>query len=180
MQALLRLLCAAPRRPPRDQGAGVVFALAVEEQMQALTTTERLSPTTPDGSRVPELGPVAGLAALDAEFAGELVKLFKLMADETRLRILNYLMQTHELNVRTLCGLLGQSQPAVSHHLALLKEAGLIECRRDGKHNFYRIAPQRCAEHLDRVFGVNGAQTRKLRLDDAVLTYGRDGQAALA
>jgi ArsR family transcriptional regulator len=86
-------------------------------------------------------------------------------------------MQAHELNVRTLCRLLDQSQPAVSHHLAMLKDAGLIECRRDGKHNFYRIVPQQCAQHLDRVFGVQGSQTRKLRLDNALLTYSRDAES---
>lgn len=130
----------------------------------------------PTNHDAPPAGSELGLTTLDTGLAQELVRLFKLMADETRLRILHFLMQAQELNVRTLCGLLDQSQPAVSHHLALLKEAGLIECRRDGKHNFYRIVPQQCAAHLDRVFGVVGSQTRKLRLDDAVLTYGRDGQ----
>jgi ArsR family transcriptional regulator len=144
--------------------------------MAALTTTE-FSRDGSAASRSLAASAAADLKPLDAGLAEDLVRLFKLLADETRLKILNYLMQAHELNVRTLCGLLAQSQPAVSHHLALLKEAGLIECRRDGKHNFYRIVPQRCAEHLDRVFGVHGSQTRKLRLDDALLTYGRDGQA---
>lgn len=74
---------------------------------------------------------------------GDLVDWFKLLADETRLRIVCILLEEHELNVRTLCGLLGQSQPAVSHHLALLRTAGVIECRRDGKHNFYHLMPQR-------------------------------------
>ena len=62
--------------------------------------------------------------SLPDDVAKELVRLFKLFADETRLRILHYLMQRDELNVRTLCDLLGQSQPAVSHHLALLRVAG--------------------------------------------------------
>ncbi|MBC7819659.1 MAG: metalloregulator ArsR/SmtB family transcription factor, partial [Planctomycetaceae bacterium] len=68
-----------------------------------------------------------------------LAGLFKLLADETRLRIIYFLFQSEEINVRTFCRLLNQSQPAVSHHLALLREAGLIGCRRDGKHNFYSI-----------------------------------------
>jgi len=116
------------------------------------------------------------LATLAADTSRELVQLFKLLADETRLRIMYYLMQKEELNVRTLCRLLEQSQPAVSHHLALLRVAGIIECRRDGKHNFYRLVPKRCQMFLDTVFGVNGQETRRVRVDDAVLTYGRDGQ----
>ena len=80
---------------------------------------------------------------------GALVDSFKLLADETRLRIVCILLEEHELNVRTLCGILSQSQPAVSHHLALLRTAGVIECRRDGKHNFYHLMPQRFNEIND-------------------------------
>jgi ArsR family transcriptional regulator len=69
----------------------------------------------------------------------DLVQVFKLLADETRLKILFLLGQEKELHVSALCERLGQSQPAVSHHLALLRVAGLIEPRRDGKHNFYSI-----------------------------------------
>lgn len=77
-----------------------------------------------------------------------LVQLFKLLADETRFRILLFLIQDSELNVKCLCDMLGQSQPAVSHHLALLRVAGLIECRRDGKHNFYRIIRDKVQSHI--------------------------------
>jgi DNA-binding transcriptional ArsR family regulator len=115
------------------------------------------------------------VATLAVERAGELVQLFKLLADETRLKIIHYLMQKDELNVRTFCGLLHQSQPAVSHHLALLRVAGILDCRRDGKHNFYRLVPRRCEDYLNVVFGVSGDQTRRVRVDEAVLTYGRDG-----
>ena len=88
--------------------------------------------------------PVFGESAI-----GALVDSFKLLADETRLRIVCILLEEHELNVRTLCGILSQSQPAVSHHLALLRTAGVIECRRDGKHNFYHLMPQRFNEIND-------------------------------
>jgi ArsR family transcriptional regulator len=75
----------------------------------------------------------------------QLVPIFKLLSDETRLRILMYLTRQEEMHVRALCDLLGQSQPAVSHHLALLRGSKLIEPRRQGKHNFYRIQPQQFA-----------------------------------
>jgi ArsR family transcriptional regulator len=94
-----------------------------------------------------------------------------LLADETRLRILHFLMQQPELNVRTLCELLAQSQPAVSHHLALLRVAGLIESRRDGKHNFYRILPQRIQEMLGQIFQAAPERRDSIRFQDYELTY---------
>jgi ArsR family transcriptional regulator len=99
-------------------------------------------------------GCTTDLATLEHASAQELVVLFKLLADETRLRILHYLMQKPELNVRTFVGLLGQTQPAVSHHLALLREAGVLQCRRDGKHNFYRLSAKRCQDFLDTAFNT--------------------------
>jgi len=99
-------------------------------------------------------GCTTDLATLEHASAQELVVLFKLLADETRLRILHYLMQKPELNVRTFVGLLGQTQPAVSHHLALLREAGVLQCRRDGKHNFYRLSAKRCQDFLDTAFST--------------------------
>jgi DNA-binding transcriptional ArsR family regulator len=108
----------------------------------------------------------------------ELVQLFKLMSDETRLRILYFLMQREELNVRTLCDLLEQSQPAVSHHLALLRVAGIIECRRDGKHNFYHLVPKRFQHFLDMLFVVEDGQPRRIRIENALLTYSHDSAEA--
>lgn len=73
------------------------------------------------------------------EALGAYVRFFKLLSDETRFRIVLLLGGNAEFNVRTLCQRLDQSQPAVSHHLALLKEAGVVALRRQGKHNFYRL-----------------------------------------
>jgi ArsR family transcriptional regulator len=107
-----------------------------------------------------------------------LVQLFKLLSDETRLKILYFLMNQEELNVRTLCEMLGQSQPAVSHHLALLRVAGLIESRRDGKHNFYHLLPQRFQELLGMVF-TKGPEKNggSIRLEDFVLSYSQVSDA---
>ena len=101
----------------------------------------------------------------------DLVKVFKLLSDETRLRILLYLMRQKELHVRALCEILGQSQPAVSHHLALLRVAELIEPRREGKHNFYRILPARFEQVLDMLFASVPKQDRSIRFEDYVLSY---------
>jgi DNA-binding transcriptional ArsR family regulator len=114
------------------------------------------------------------VAHLPEDTGHGLASLFKLLSDETRLRIVYFLLQKEEINVRTFCRLLGQSQPAVSHHLAMLKEAGLLDSRRDGKHNFYRLMPQRMQQFVDLMFGGPPEQPRRFRLDDCVLTYSRD------
>jgi len=100
----------------------------------------------------------------------DLVQTFKLLSDETRLRVLMYLMREGELHVTALCKRLDQSQPAVSHHLALLRVAGLIEARRDGKHNFYSVR----REHFHRIMGelftsMTTDNSESLRFDDFVL-----------
>jgi DNA-binding transcriptional ArsR family regulator len=66
-------------------------------------------------------------------------ELLKQVSDPTRLQVL-MLLSEKERNVTELCSDLGtQSQPAVSHHLALLRHGRLIEPRRSGKHNFYAL-----------------------------------------
>ncbi len=89
---------------------------------------------------------------LDSSNARHMVNVFKLLADETRLHILFYLLSEKELNVRSLCSRLSQSQPAVSHHLALLRGEGMIECRREGKHNFYFVVPERFESLVHTIF----------------------------
>lgn len=113
----------------------------------------------------------ARLAEVSAAGVRDLVKVFKLLSDETRLRILLYLSQRPELHVRALCDKLRQSQPAVSHHLALLRVAGLIECRREGKHNFYHLVPERFEQLLDTVFETVPSSERQIRVENYVLQY---------
>jgi len=82
-------------------------------------------------------------------------ELLKQVSDPTRLQVL-MLLSEKERNVSELCSDLGtQSQPAVSHHLALLRHGRLIEPRRSGKHNFYTLtdAGRELARVVDSVVG---------------------------
>ena len=105
------------------------------------------------------------------ELVNNLVGIFKLLSDETRLRILYYLTQRSELHVRALCELLHESQPAVSHHLALLRASGLIERRREGKHNYYGLRTRQLSKLLDMLFATMPEGCRRIRLDDYLLTH---------
>ena len=131
-----------------------------------------LDPEVSNGKRdaTPPDSPGSGMTVSD-NLVIDLVKLFKLLSDETRLRILYYLTQRSELHVRALCELLQESQPAVSHHLALLRVAGLIGRRREGKHNFYGLKTQQFSTLLDMLFATMPEGNRRIRLDDYMLTH---------
>jgi ArsR family transcriptional regulator len=62
----------------------------------------------------------------------QLARLFKALSDESRLRILNLLVNAGELCVCDMERILNFSQPKVSRHLMFLKNAGLVEDRREG------------------------------------------------
>jgi ArsR family transcriptional regulator len=114
----------------------------------------------------------AAIPELSDQLEKDLVQVFKLLSDETRLRVLTYLAREGELHVTALCDKLGQSQPAVSHHLALLRVAGLIEARRDGKHNFYSIRAKHFHRLMTEIFASIGSpEADEIRFEDFVLTH---------
>jgi ArsR family transcriptional regulator len=78
----------------------------------------------------------------DAE-AAELERLFKALADRSRLRILNCLLQAggEPVCVCEFQPALGISQPTVSHHLKQLVDAGLLEREKRGTFAYYRLKP---------------------------------------
>jgi len=64
--------------------------------------------------------------------------LLKQVSDPTRLQVI-LMLSEGEKHVGALCEALNQSQPAVSHHLALLRHCSIIAPRRQGKNNFYGL-----------------------------------------
>ena len=64
--------------------------------------------------------------------------LLKHVSDPTRLQVV-LMLSEGERHVGALSEQLSQSQPAVSHHLALLRHGGVIAPRRQGKNNFYSL-----------------------------------------
>ncbi len=77
--------------------------------------------------------------------------LFKALADKNRLRIIHFLVDQEEMNVRSMCDLLNLRQPVVSHHIKTLVNAGLLSKRRNGRHNFYRFDPGRIRSTFHRL-----------------------------
>ena len=65
--------------------------------------------------------------------------LFKALSDETRLRILKSLTEMRELCECSIVPAFGLSQPTISYHLKVLREAGLIESERRGQWVYHRV-----------------------------------------
>jgi DNA-binding transcriptional ArsR family regulator len=76
-------------------------------------------------------------------------QVFKSLADPTRLALLERLLRDGEQSVVALTARAGVSQPAVSKHLAVLKRAGLVRDRREGRETRYRARPEGLAPVID-------------------------------
>ena len=104
---------------------------------------------------------------------GRLSEVFGCLADRSRLKILLALAEAGELHVSALCGLLDQKQPAVSHHLTLLRLNGLVGFRRNGKHNYYRVESALLRDLLEQLFADAGNGHKLLQFDGFNLAYRR-------
>jgi DNA-binding transcriptional ArsR family regulator len=87
-------------------------------------------------------------------FYHECMPLFIAMGDEVRLSIIEILTHAYAtdnrdgLNVNEITRQMCLSRPAVSHHLKILKDAGLVEVTRDGTSNYYRLTMDDCTRRL--------------------------------
>jgi ArsR family transcriptional regulator len=69
-------------------------------------------------------------------------ELFRLLAKPSCLRILYLLLEEGELPVNAVCETLGLGQAGVSKELGALRRAGVVEYRREGRQNFYRVSSE--------------------------------------
>ncbi|MFL5934771.1 MAG: ArsR/SmtB family transcription factor [Gaiellaceae bacterium] len=84
-----------------------------------------------------------GSPLLDQRVAQQLAVRFKALADPSRVAIVNRLAGAEEVCVCDFTGTLGLAQPTVSHHLKVLREAGLVEvARKRGTWVYYRLVPE--------------------------------------
>jgi ArsR family transcriptional regulator, arsenate/arsenite/antimonite-responsive transcriptional repressor len=77
--------------------------------------------------------------------AAEVADRFRALADPTRVAIVNRLSNADELCVCDLTGAFELSQPTISHHLKILRDAGLVESTRRGTWAYYRLVPESVA-----------------------------------
>ncbi|MFD5831535.1 ArsR/SmtB family transcription factor [Lentzea sp. NPDC060358] len=93
----------------------------------------------------------AAAAPLDPARAAELASVFKALGDPVRLRLLSMIASREggEVCVCELTPAFDLAQPTISHHLKLLRQAGLVNCERRGTWVYYRALPAT----LDRLAG---------------------------
>lgn len=80
---------------------------------------------------------------LSKDWAGDLARMFKSLGDPVRLRLLS-LVASHAGGEACVCDISGSfdlSQPTISHHLKVLREAGLLDCERRGTWVYYWVIP---------------------------------------
>lgn len=80
---------------------------------------------------------------LTADWAGDLARMFKALGDPVRLRLLS-MVASHEGGEACVCDIspaFDLSQPTISHHLKVLREAGLLDCERRGTWVYYWVIP---------------------------------------
>ncbi len=82
------------------------------------------------------------------EKAGEAARLLRLLANENRLLLLCRLAAEGEMGVGALAEAVGLSQPALSQHLGMLREDGLVATRKEAQAVFYRLTDPRAARVL--------------------------------
>jgi DNA-binding transcriptional ArsR family regulator len=87
--------------------------------------------------------PALTVAALEEPQAAELAAAFKALGDPVRLRLLS-LIASHPGGQACVCEISATfdvSQPTISHHLKLLRSAGLLDCERRGTWVYYWVIP---------------------------------------
>ena len=85
---------------------------------------------------------------LTLDWAGDLARMFKALGDPVRLRLLS-MVASHIGGQACVCDLtpaFDLSQSTISHHLKVLREAGLLECERRGTWVFYWVVPAALAQ----------------------------------
>ncbi len=86
---------------------------------------------------------------LTSEQAGELVTIFKTLANDTRLRMLHALVRAGEMCVSEMADLLTMKPQAISNQLTRLADRGIVGSRRNGNNIYYRIVDPCVIEILD-------------------------------
>ncbi len=116
----------------------------------------------------------------------DVLKVLKALSDETRLRIL-ILVSQEELCVCEVMQTLGMGQSRISRHLNILRDAGLVQARRQGTWMFHRLAEPESSGHCmnmveilrDWVADSDLVMADLAKLGECLVNRGKDGHCPL-
>jgi ArsR family transcriptional regulator len=94
---------------------------------------------------------------------GKIEKISKALADETRLRILEAISAKQDLTCGELVTLRGVTPATISHHLKVLTDAQLVECRKEGQFVHSRTVPKTLAEYSAALARIAGNEKPALQ-----------------
>lgn len=94
--------------------------------------------------------PLRDRPLLTSQVAGDLMGLFKVLANDTRLRLVHALIRANELCVTDLAETVGMAPQAISNQLQRLVDRGILGSRRNGNNVYYRIVDPCIPDLLDR------------------------------
>lgn len=103
------------------------------------------APVLEPGQAAPARSPKYTASLSSAEAVSQ-ARLLKVLADPIRLQILSLLSRyAGEICVFDLVESFPLQQPTISHHLRLLRDAGLLDCQKKGIYAYYSVQPERIA-----------------------------------
>ena len=103
----------------------------------------------PPGDPCAQRPPLAERPLLSFVEAVKVMALFKMLSNETRIRMLHHLVRSGEATVTDLAKTLGMKPQAVSNQLVRLSDTGMLASRREGNYVYYRVANGCVAPLLD-------------------------------
>jgi len=88
-------------------------------------------------------------------------RISKALADETRLRIFEEISTCDGMNCGQIVSMRGVTPATVSHHLKVLAEAGLIECKRDGQFVYNKAIPHAIEDYTRELSNLTGKKAKR-------------------
>jgi ArsR family transcriptional regulator len=86
----------------------------------------------------------------------QIEKISKALADQTRLKIFEAISAKEQMNCGEIVSMRGVTPATVSHHLKILSEAGLIDCRREGQFVYSQAVPGTIARYTRALTKIAG------------------------
>lgn len=91
----------------------------------------------------------------------QIERISRALGDETRLRIYEAIASSKDMTCGDIVGLEGVAPATVSHHLKILSDAGLIQCRKNGQFVHSCAVPETIADYARALAAMGGAARRR-------------------